>query len=276
MRFRTEIGEINRSFSISHDDRIVLTGSCFADNIGERLAQSGFQAIHNPLGPLFNPASIARVIRRGEVPYSATDFTTGPDGTFHCLDFANRYQAGSTDELAAKVNADYMPLARAITEADVIIVTFGNDKVYEYSGTVAGNCHKLAASTFAERYLGLDEICGLWRCLIPKGKRVIFTLSPVRYTGDGLARSCLSKATLRVAIDRICREGGYDYFPAYEIVNDDLRDYRFYAEDLKHPSDMAVDYIYEKFAETYFTKDTISKADEYRRAALRSAHIPLL
>ncbi len=276
MKFRTEIGCIKGSFKITHVDRVVLLGSCFADNIGERLVAGGFNAAHNPMGPLFNPASIARVIRRGEIPYSADDFTYGPDGTLHCLDFANRYQAPDAETLADKVNADFMPLARAISEADVMIVTFGNDKVYEYAGTVAGNCHKLPGTMFAERYLGIEDICGMWHNLIPRDKRVIFTLSPVRYIGDGLPQSCLSKATLRVAIDRICRDGGHDYFPAYEIVADDLRDYRFYAADLKHPSDVAVDYIYEKFAETYFTKDTISKAEEYRRAALRAAHRPLL
>lgn len=276
MKFRTEIGNISRSFAISHNDRIVLIGSCFADNIGERLVSAGFNAVHNPMGPLFNPASIAGLVRRGQIPYSAADFITGPDGTLHCLDFASRYQDTDISQLANRVNTDYASLSRAIAEADVLIITFGNDKIYEYNGEVAGNCHKLPASTFTSRYLDIDEICSLWHCAIPTGKRVIFTLSPVRYIGDGLAQSGLSKATLRVAIDKICRDGGYDYFPAYEIVNDDLRDYRFYSADLKHPSDVAVDYIYEKFAETYFTKETISRAEECRKATLHAAHRPLL
>lgn len=276
MKFRTEIGNIPKSFAISHNDRIVLIGSCFADNIGERLVSAGFNAVHNPMGPLFNPASIARIIRRGQKPYSAADFISGPDGILHCLDFANRYQAADASQLADRINTEYTAFARAIADADVIIITFGNDKIYEYRGQVAGNCHKLPASTFTSRYLDFEEVCCIWHRAIPVGKRVIFTLSPVRYTSDGLAQSCLSKATLRVAIDRICSEGGYDYFPAYEIVNDDLRDYRFYSADLKHPSDVAVDYIYEKFADTYFSKETISKAEECRRATLRAAHRPLL
>ena len=255
MKFRTEIGNISRSFAISHNDRIVLIGSCFADNIGERLVSAGFNAVHNPMGPLFNPASIAGLVRRGQIPYSAADFINGPDGTLHCLDFANRYQDTDISQLANRVNTDYASLSRAIAEADVLIITFGNDKIYEYNGKVAGNCHKLPASTFTSRYLDIDEICSLWHCAIPTGRRVIFTLSPVRYTGDGLAQSGLSKATLRVAIDKICRDGGYDYFPAYEIFTDELRDYRFYASDMVHPSEVGADYVFERFTSAYLDEN---------------------
>jgi len=276
MKFRTEIGNIDSSFKIGHGERVVLIGSCFADNIGSKLVDSGFEAVHNPLGPLFNPASIARVIRRGLKEYSSADFITDNNGVWHCLDFANRYQASSAAELADKVNTDYIPFAQRIIDADVLIITFGTNGIFEYSQGVAGNCHKLPGTMFSRRYMTVDEICELWQGLIPPSVRVIFTLSPVRYPGDGLPQSFLSKATLRLAIDKICLTCGYDYFPAYEILNDDLRDYRFYATDLKHPSEMAIDYIYEKFADTYFTKDTISKAEEYRKKAIFAAHRPNL
>lgn len=276
MKFRTEIGNIKGSFAIGHHERVVLIGSCFADNIGTRLVDGGFKAVHNPLGPLFNPASIARIIQRGLREYSPSEFIIDDKQVWHCLDFANRYQAGSAEELAHMVNTDFLPFARSIAEADVLIITFGTNKVYEYNGIVAGNCHKLPGNLFCQRYMPVEEICRLWRGIIPPDKRAIFTLSPVRYPGDGLPQGFLSKATLRLAIDDICRRGNHDYFPAYEIVNDDLRDYRFYAADLKHPSEMAVDYIYEKFANTYFTKDTISLAEECRKKALFAAHRPIL
>lgn len=276
MRFRTEIGTVRGSFGISHESRIVMLGSCFADTIGSRLERDGFNVTHNPLGPLFNPASIARIISRGERPYGEEDFICDADGTYHCLDFASRYRAATVCDLARMVNDDYLPLAAALNAATTIIITFGTDKVYVHNGTVAGNCHKLPASQFEEKFLTIDEVRDMWDGLLPASADRILTLSPVRYPGDGLARGFLSKASLRVAVDGICRACGADYFPSYEILNDDLRDYRFYAPDMRHPSDVAADYIYEIFADAYFSNETRTRALECRRQALRAAHRPIL
>lgn len=275
MTFRTEIGDIHGSFKIGHDDRIVMLGSCFADNVGTRLERDGFNVVHNPLGPLFNPASIVNILSRGGRPYSAEDFVQH-DGTWHCLDLSSRYRAGSPEILAEMVNADYLALWDAFERATVCIITFGTNKVYEYDGRVAGNCHKLPASMFTERFLSVDEIRRKWEWFTIDDGKSIFTLSPVKYPGDGLAQSCLSKSTLRVALDGICSEGGYDYFPSYEIVTEDLRDYRFYAADLKHPSDVAVDYIYDIFSKTYFTPETDATALRFRKEYLKSQHRPIL
>lgn len=273
MKFRTEIGPLKGGFEISHNDRIVMLGSCFADNIGMLLGRDGFKVVHNPLGPLFNPSSIARVFQRENRPYGEDDFVEH-EGVWHCLNFANRYQASSPEELAEKVNNDFIPLVEAIENADTLILTFGTSKVYNFNGITVGNCHKLPGTMFSEHSLTVDEICSTgW---IPEGKRIILTLSPVRYLGEGLPKGFLSKATLRVAIDNICRQNGFDYFPAFEIVNDDLRDYRFYGSDMRHPSEVAVDYIYEKFAEAYFSELTKQKSLEYRKAALRAAHRPII
>ena len=127
---------------------------------------------------------------------------------------------------------------------------------------------------FEEHRLTIPEI----EKLIPllKGRKAILTLSPVRYPGEGLPAGSLAKATLRVAIDNICREAGCDYFPAFEILNDDLRDYRFYAPDMRHPSETAVEYVYEKFADAYFTDYTKQKSIERRKAALHASHRPII
>ncbi len=271
MNFRTEIGDIHGSFKISHDDRIVMLGSCFADNVGSRLEQDGFNVVHNPLGPLFNPASTANVLARNGRPYSTNDFVRQGD-IWHCLDFASRYQARTAEALAEKVNADYMHLWQSLENASVIILTFGTNKVYERQGKVVGNCHKLPADTFTSRFLSLDEILQLWKRPLIGSARAIFTLSPVKYPGDGLAANCLSKSTLRLAIDAICRRGQHDYFPAFEIVTEDLRDYRFYAPDLKHPSDVAIEYIYDHFASAYFSKETLSTAQRSRKEYLAGQH----
>lgn len=279
MKFRTEIGPLRGGFTIGHDDRIVLLGSCFADNVGERLRADGFDAVHNPLGPLYNPASALRVLGRGGRPYDTEDFVEH-GGEWHCLDFASRYRADSPGELARRVNADYLPLAAAIGRATTLIVTFGTTGVFTYGrdDTVAGNCHKLPASFFGTRDMQLSEIADMWAEseAVARVPKVIFTVSPVRYVSRGLAAGALSKAVLRVAVDDICRRTGADYFPAFEILNDDLRDYRFYADDLKHPSAPAVEYIYEAFGGAYFTRATAGRAAECRRVYLRSQHRPII
>ena len=269
MKFRTEIGPLKGSFEIAHSDRLVLIGSCFADNIGEKLKQDGFNVVHNPLGPLFNPESVGKVLARGAKPYEEADFACYSD-MWHCLDFANRFQSESPQHLAELVNSSYLPFAKAIAEADVLIVTLGTSKVYKYNGATVGNCHKLPNNLFIEKYLTVDEVKNV--ITVPNAARTIFTLSPVRYPGEGLDKGFLAKAILRVAIDNICKANGYDYFPAFEIVNDDLRDYRFYAQDMKHPSEAAVDYIYEKFMEAYFSEDTRKKAAECRKLSKLSSH----
>ena len=278
MKFRTEICHIPSGFKISHDDRIVMLGSCFSDNIGERLAQDGFQVVHNPLGPLFNPESILNVLRR----ISAEDYLYGPedlvahDGCFHCLDFASRYQGQDSQTLLNQLNQEFAQLRSAISDATVLIITFGTNKVFRYQGATVGNCHKLPSSFFTTEFLKISEIVSPWLENFHFKGKLIFTLSPVRYPGDGLPQSTLSKSTLRVAIDEIVSALGADYFPAYEILNDDLRDYRFYGPDLRHPSDMAVDYVYECFADTYFDKSTKGRAAECHRQFLRNNHRPII
>lgn len=275
MNFRTEIEPVRGSFEISHDDRVVMLGSCFADNVGERMLADGFKVVHNPLGPLFNPASIARALRRGPRPYTSGDMVCH-DGIWHCLDYAWRYHDEDAARLAERVNRDYLPLADAISEAEVLVITLGTIRTYQYDGVVVGNCHKLPAACFERSDMSLDGVVDTIIEALPDGKNVILTVSPVRYTADGLVANSLSKATLRLAAERIARKKGADYFPAYEIVNDDLRDYRFYAADMKHPSDTAVEYIYQLFSRAYFSETTLRHAAERRRQYMRSLHRPII
>lgn len=275
MKFRTEIEPLHGSFGLGLDDRIVMLGSCFSDSVGERLATDGFEVMHNPLGPLFNPLSVARTYAR-RTGYAVPDFLHH-SGTWHCMDYASRYSDTDPAALAGRVNADYGLLSEAIENATAAIITFGSARAYRLAGggAVVGNCHRLPAAMFDEIDLDVDTIVDAWtsaglRRLPPK---VIFTLSPIRYTAYGLAANSLSKAVLRVAIDKLCSRLGADYFPAFEILNDDLRDYRYYAADMKHPSDVAVEYIYEKFIEAYCTPQTRQKIAENHRCAMRKCHI---
>ena len=281
MKFRTEIESARGSFAITHNGGIVLLGSCFSDNVGSRLKRDGFDVTYNPMGPLYNPVSLARLINdlAGDKVYGVADFKCDGEGVCHCLDFASRYQNSDAYELAAVLNADLAVLKEAYRRAKTVIVTFGSSIVYSLSSDIAdtvGNCDKFPASTFSRFAVGTDDIVALWRPLLEEmingGKNVILTVSPIRHLADGLHGNELSKARLLLACDAL---GEFcEYFPAYEIMMDDLRDYRFYERDLKHPSEMACDYIYEKFAERYFSRDTLTRVADERAKSLFASHRP--
>lgn len=284
MKFRTEIEAAKPRNIIGHDTPLLLVGSCFSDNMGARLERDGFNVVYNPLGPLYNPVSIARVLHRaldGRL-YTPADMVAGSKG-WHCLDFASRYCGTDADALAQKVNDDFRLIVDRLHNADFrqLIVTFGSAWVFERQGQVVGNCHKFAASEFVRRRLSLPEIIDCWSEIInqlPHYVNIIFTVSPIRHTADGLHGNEVSKATLLLAIDELCRRfpRRAEYFPAYEIMIDDLRDYRFYAADMKHPSDVAADYIYDYFSTSYITARAREAAIECRRAYLASMHRPIL
>ncbi len=274
MKFRTEIEPL-RTAPIDADARIVLLGSCFADNMGERLERCGFVVTRNPLGPLFNPASLATALERAldGMPYAMSDLTLR-DGIYHLLDGAARYASADADKLLEAANVGLDRLASALRDADVVFLTLGTAYIYRLreNGHVVANCHKLPAADFERTRLDTAQTCalldGVLRRLGAMGKRTVLTVSPVRHVADGLHANNLSKATLLLAVDSL----GAEYFPAYEIVCDDLRDYRYYAADLKHPSDTAIEYIYEKFADTYFTPATKETVRARHAAYLRQAH----
>lgn len=287
MKFRTEIEPMPmRQPPIGADDGIVMLGSCFTDEVGSRLAFDGFRVSHNPLGPLYNPASILTCLRRAaeREPYTAADLTPGPDGQWHCLDFATRYTAPAPDELLRKLNADIESLASEMAAARAVIITLGTAFVFTLADTarVVGNCHKLPASAFRRERLSVRAcsaaITAMLDAIPATAENIVLTVSPVRHTADTLHGNQLSKSTLLLAVDEAMRHGDprLTYFPAYEILNDDLRDYRFYAPDLKHPSTMAVDYVYEHFSARYFTPATRATALERRRQSKREAHRPIL
>ena len=242
---------------IGYNDKILLLGSCFADNIGEKFTEHYFQATINPYGTLYNPASMARAVGgfRGEiVEWGGLWHSTMHHG---CLSGAEK------DIVEANCQAAEKLLQEAVREADVVVVTFGTAWVYEMDGDVVANCHKMPANRFLRRCLTVKEIVELWEPIIMRmpDKHWVFTVSPIRHVKDGLHANQISKAILLQAIDNLIsslslQASKLDYFPSYEIMMDELRDYRFYAEDLVHPSKMAVDYIWERFVDTYMTVDT--------------------
>lgn len=276
MKFRTEIDIPRSAHRIVHGEGVVLLGSCFSDEVGSRLDDDGFDCTHNPMGPLFNPATLAALVGRllDDRRYTDADLTPDARGTLHALDFPLRYNTGVDDALLDRINGEFAALRQKLLAAKTLIVTFGTAWVFEYGGcTIVGNCHKFPASDFKRRRLSVDEIVELWQPLLDRlgalGIHTLFTVSPIRHLADGLHGNQLSKATLLLAVERL----GAAYFPAYEILMDDLRDYRYYAADMKHPSPVAVDYVYERFGDTYFSSDTKTLSSQYRAATLRARHI---
>ena len=235
MKFRTEIEPVKTRHSIGIDQPLLMLGSCFTDNVGQRLAIDGFDVLHNPLGPLYNPMSLARCIRRAFAGqyYTEADLVPGPRG-WHCLDYASRYSGEDATELLRRLNRDFGTVVDRLANPRLhtLIVTFGSSYVFERQGTVVGNCHKFPATEFRRRRLSVKEIVDTWATIIgslPDNIDIIFTVSPIRHLADGLHGNEVSKATLLLALEELyphypLRAG---YFPSYEIMLDDLRDYRF-------------------------------------------------
>ena len=254
MKFRTEISLTPLAEGIDHSAKIFALGSCFAENISERLAKAKFAVTTNPFGVLFNPMSIANALERldNARTFAVCDVEAGRDA-FFSFDAHSSLDGRTQTEAFGNLNRAVAQGSKALHECDWVILTFGTAWVYEMEGRVVANCHKQPASHFSRRRLSVAEIVERYDALfegVLRDKRVILTVSPVRHIGDGLQENCVSKATLRLAVEELVSkyENAF-YFPSYEILIDDLRDYRYYAEDLAHPSKVAVDYVWERFCE---------------------------
>ena len=242
-------------WQIGYQDKILLLGSCFADNIGKKFEEYYFQISSNPFGTLYNPLSIANTLS----PVPGSLLPIYHNGMWHSMMHHGAFSNVDKDELLRRCEQSLCHMDRALQEASVIIVTFGTAWVYEYQGEVVANCHKLPAKDFVRRRLTVEEIVQKWLPIMEQmsDKRWIFTVSPIRHIKDGLHENQISKAVLLQAVDYLTANSVLaSYFPSYEIMLDELRDYRFYAEDMLHPSQVAVDYIWQRFAETYFSSDT--------------------
>lgn len=284
MRFRTEIEPISTDLSISHDTPVLLLGSCFTDEVGERLEMDGFRVVRNPLGPLYNPASLRRCIEMALDSRVPPIIEKGPRG-FHDLDFASRFSGPDKDTLCTEVRDSLDKIKAIITESPVAVITLGSAYCYVLNsiGLPVGNCHKLPDKLFTRTLLDVDrvivDIAAIEQMLLGAGCRaVIFTVSPIRHLAYGLHGNTIGKSVLHVALNDLLSYAprGVYYFPSYEIVMDDLRDYRFYAADMKHPSAVAVDYIYDIFSKTYFSRQTQTAAAEARRRFLAANHRQIL
>lgn len=277
MQFTTPIN-IKSNKTIDHNSRIVMLGSCFAENIGKKLIECGFNVVMNPMGILYNPISIhnalTRIIENREFTEDELFYHNGLWASFmHHGSFSHSDKNEALKIMNERLHEGHEQLKNATH----LIITFGSAEVYEREGMVVSNCHKLPAREFTHRLLSMEEIVALNFQLSSFNPQLstLFTISPVRYLSEGAHHGQINKSTLLLATDQICREMGADYFPSYEIMMDELRDYRYYATDMIHPSDVAIDYIFERFADTYLTDEAIRIAEEIKKIKKSLAHRPL-
>lgn len=290
MKFRTEYLTGPDDQLLDPEQTAVLLGSCFTDNIGRKMRFCRWRAFPNICGSLFNPASIARILRLAcepeekKVSDAVRESIAGNGPLFvSWLTDSSTMSLGERDTRLMTVER-IAKLRTRLGEARTLIITFGTAWIYELRerpGYVVSNCHKFPAETFLRRRMTVPEIVGEWESLLRMlddkypGLRVIFTVSPVRHLKDGFEGNSRSKAILQLACEELCvRNPQADYFPAYEIMNDDLRDYRFYASDLVHPSEEAVEYIWEKFQDRYLSKSARDLLEEGAKVTRRLEHRP--
>lgn len=266
---------------INHRQKILCMGSCFAENIAKRLTESGFQVTCNPWGTMYNPASIYNCLSESITDVCPTEPPIVEyQGLWHSLWHHGDFSQKDRNSCQKMLTNTKFACRKAFVESDIIIFTLGTAWVYLWENEViVANCHKLPADRFRRVRLSVEQVSSYLKRLVDiagPDRHVIFTVSPIRHLKDGLHENQLSKATLLLAIEQLRQQldslfDKVDYFPSYEILLDELRDYRFYDSDMLHPSEMAVEYIWQRFADTYFSTDT--KADIQRIANYyRSLH----
>ncbi len=272
---------------IDFSSKILCLGSCFADSMGEKLTQYGFDCLVNPFGTLYNICSVfnslmrlgavSGLLRSSDNPlFSKEDVILRPDGKFvtwsHHSRCGLRQADGTAEDFLKKANQDLNNAADFFCQADTVIITLGTSFVYKLKGTefVVSNCHKFPAKDFERVFVPTEdtrEMIAQIKAMFPK-KRFIFTVSPIRHLADGAHGNNLSKSALLLAIEN----AGAEYFPSYEIMLDELRDYRWYAEDMTHPSEAAIKYIFEKFTEVFIAESCKDQMKENLKAFKASQH----
>ncbi|QVY64882.1 GSCFA domain-containing protein [Polaribacter sp. Q13] len=249
---------------VCFESKLILLGSCFSENIGNKLNYFKFQSNQNPFGILFHPKAIENLITNAinEKEYTETDLIFQNE-RWHSFDAHSSLSTTNKDEILNNLNAVISSTKKELEEATHIIITLGTAWVYRFIETdkIVANCHKIPQKKFLKELLSVDEITESLEAIIVllkainKDIHVLFTVSPVRHLKDGFVENTQSKAHLITAIHNILNEDNVSYFPSYEIMMDELRDYRFYAEDMVHPNKTAINYIWEKFVATWFSEE---------------------
>ena len=269
-------------FKVDYSTGIVSLGSCFADEIGARLQEGDFHVEQNPFGALYNPASIAAAVRRlMEDREIGMEDLVEHEGLWHSWHHHGSFSRRTVEETLAACNSRIHQAHKALKEASLLMVTFGTAWVFEKEGEIVANCHKLPPQMFVRSRMTVEEITALWQPLLQElaayypSLNVLFTVSPIRHMADGAHGNQLSKSTLLLAVDELVGNTRCHYFPSYEIVLDELRDYRFYDEKMTHPTSVAVDVVWERFQRATMLPAIREQAHYNAKQHKREQHIPL-
>lgn len=282
--FRTALNVLPAKTPIELKHRILTQGSCFSDAIGNRLIQYKIETAVNPFGTIYNPESIHKVLSSSIFNEPLPDHTYLQNSEIHLnFDFHSEFSALDRDTLVSHLTNAVGSTHYFLKDTDWILITYGTAWVYHRkdTGEIVANCHKLPSSMFSKSLLSVDTVTSSFSEFYQRLKnfnpkvKIILTVSPVRHIKDTLELNSVSKSVLRVACHNIA--GSYadvDYFPAYEIMVDDLRDYRFYSSDMLHPTSDAEDYIWEKFMERYFSSHLQDFVQQWRPILSALRHRP--
>lgn len=285
MNFRTEIN-INTVFpKIQHHEGIFLSGSCFSENIGQKLSALKFRVLCNPFGITYNPVSILEELSIIQNPnYINVDGILERDQGFFHYNFHSSITAESKEQLKEKITEFAHKSKSFIQQGEWAFITLGTAVVYRLTenNKIVGNCHQQPAQSFRKEVLRVSEVSKIIEEIIATLQQInpniktCFTVSPVKHLRDGAELNSRSKSTLIAAIhENLLYQSNVYYFPAFEVMNEDLRDYRFYATDMMHPSEQAIDYIFEKFSGSFFDEDTIQLMQQIVKIQKLAQHRPL-
>ena len=268
---------------INYNSKLVLLGSCFSKNIGNKLTYFKFQTHQNPFGILFHPKAIENLITNAinEKEYVSKDLIF-QDERWHSFDAHSNLSSSNQEILLKRLNSSIHSTNKNLKKATHIIITLGTSWVYRSleTGAVVANCHKIPQKKFSKELLSVVEINKSLETIISllksinKDINILFTVSPIRHLKDGFIENTQSKSHLIAAIHNIVDCKNLSYFPSYEIMMDELRDYRFYSEDMIHPNKIAINYIWEKFTETWFGENSKSIMKEIELIQKGMAHKP--
>jgi hypothetical protein len=283
--FRTALTAAPAPRHITHTDPLLLIGSCFTEHIGQKLLEKKFDVLTNPFGIVYNPISIAACLRRicsDNQAFVETDLFENA-GIWHSWQHHGRFSHPDRMQALQGINAAYFEAAAQLKKTNFLLLTFGTSEVFTLreTGKVVANNHKMPANWFDLRRLSVAEIVDSTLEVLQliqlenPNIQIVLTVSPVRHLRSGLIENQRSKAALILACEEICRQSpAAQYFPAYELLLDDLRDYRFYARDMIHPSEVAVDYVWQFFSDTFFAEKTRNLHDRIERIQAAARHRP--
>lgn len=270
MDFHLKFEIAKSKLSIQHQSNIIFLGSCFSDEISNYFINHGFKVQSNPFGTLFHPLSISSLLDNSK-NQSKKERIIQRNDVFLSLDASGTIFEYTEENLFNKLKKIRTDLNDSISTCDFLFITFGTAWGYSYENEIVGNCHKLTSSNFEKKLYSVDEIKDTWSNTIENIKKInpsiniIFTVSPVRHIKDGVIENNQSKAILIESIRQLNLLHHTSYFPSYEIMIDELRDYRFFKKDLVHPNELAIAYIWDRIKQTYFQEETLQICDEINK-----------